>query len=179
MLLKNTIFRIITAVVLIILLAANAVSKSGDIGNETSSADLPTSVSPPQWPTEVLVGAYLIRLSRVSAPSVAFPSFEVEIFIDLSWQDERLALTSAGTVPMVFLEEEAEEKLSEIWSPDIEIQNEIEQRATESIELIIFPDGTVQYEERFGALINAELDLRRFPFDMQIFDLELQSFVWD
>ncbi len=101
------------------------------------------------------------------------------MFVDLSWKDERLAFSSEAIESMVFLEEEAEEKLSEIWSPDIEIQNEVEQRSTESIELIIFGDGTVQYEERFGAVINADLDMRRFPFDDQVFDFELQSFVWD
>jgi hypothetical protein len=164
---------------LTILLTAHAVPISGDLNNQTGSDDTPTSVSPPERPTPVTVGAYLIGLSRVSPPSEAFPSFEVEMFIDLSWRDRRLSFESVNAEPWVFLEEEAEEKLSEIWSPDIEIQNEIEQRSTESIELIIFPDGKVQYEERFGTILNAELDLRRFPFDKQIFDLELQSFVWD
>jgi len=77
------------------------------------------------------------------------------------------------------IHEMAEEKLSEIWSPDPEIQNEVEQRKTESVELILLPDGTVQYEERFGATLNAQLDLGRFPFDTQAFDLNLQSFLWD
>jgi hypothetical protein len=177
--LKNKIPIPIILALLIILQSVKAVAnQSGSVNPETSD-DSPTAVTPPQRPTQVLVGAYLIGLSRVSPPSEAFPSFEVEMFIDLSWQDKRLSYVIENAESMVFLEEEAEEKLSEIWSPDIEIQNEIEQRITESIELIIFPDGTVQYEERFGALLNAEMDLRRFPFDKQTFDLELQSFVWD
>lgn len=45
--------------------------------------------------------------------------------------------------------------------------------------LTILPDGSVDYEERFGATLNAELDLRRFPFDRQALDIELQSFTWD
>jgi len=158
---------------------AHAESRPLDQLNQASLDDTPTAVSPPQQPTAITVGAYLIGLSRVSPPSEAFPSFEVEMFVDLSWRDHRLAFTSQTGQPMVFLEEEAEEKLSEIWSPDIEIQNEVEQRSTDSIELIIFPDGTVQYEESFGAVVNARLDLRRFPFDKQTFDLEIQSFVWD
>jgi hypothetical protein len=158
---------------------ATAAGRPLDQVKLTSSDDPPTAVSSPQRPTEVSVGAYLIGLSRVSAPSEAFPSFEVEMFIDLSWRDHRLAFGSETDQPMVFLEEEAEEKLSEIWSPDIEIQNEVEQRTTDSIVLYIFPDGTVQYEERFGAVLNADLDLRRFPFDKQVLDLEIQSFVWD
>ncbi|NNJ97939.1 MAG: hypothetical protein HKP12_12355 [Gammaproteobacteria bacterium] len=172
-------------VILFVLLAlfqlqlAHAESRSLDQVNLASSDDTPTAVSPPKRPTEITVGAYLIGLSRVSPPSEAFPSFEVEMFVDLSWRDHRLAFASPTGQPMVFLEEEAEEKLSEIWSPDIEIQHEVEQRTTDSIELMIFPDGTVQYEESFGAVVNARLDLRRFPFDKQTFDLEIQSFVWD
>ena len=116
-------------------------------------------------------------LSRVSDSSEAFPTAEVEVFLDLSWKDPRMAFE--GESPHVFQGEEAEEKLSEIWSPDPEIQNEVEQRQTESIELILLPDGTIQYEERFGATLNAQLDLGRFPFDTQVFDLDLQSFLWD
>lgn len=148
-------------------------------GAEPSSEDAPTFVSPPQQPTEVSVGAYLIGLSRVSEPSEPFPFYEVEMFLNLSWRDPRLAFGDRDAQPHVFLEEEAEEKLSEIWSPDIGIQNEVEKRRTENVDLRIFPDGTVDYEERFGATLHAQLDLRRFPFDRQLLDIELQSFSWD
>jgi len=177
--LKNQIYILITIIMLLVLYAANAMSEQSNLVDPANLWDQPTSVSPPQRPTEVIIGAYLMGLSRVSDPSEAFPSFEVEMFIDLSWQDKSLAFAYEGIEQMVFLEEEAEEKLSEIWSPDIEIQNEVEQRTTESIDLIILSDGTVQYEESFGAIIAANLDLRRFPFDDQTFDLEIQSFVWD
>ncbi len=146
---------------------------------QDTSDDPATAVSPPRRPTEVAAGTYLIGLSEVSEPSDPFPTIDVEVFLNLTWQDPRLAFTDANTPPLVFQEEEAREKLSEIWSPDIEIQNEVEQRQTESVELTIFPDGKVDYEERFGATLNAELDLRRFPFDRQALDMELQSFVWD
>jgi hypothetical protein len=168
----------ITSALFVVLVAINLVHVYGN-EEQSDTGDIPTSVSPPSEPTQVTVGAYLIGLSRVSAPVEAFPSFEVEMFIDLTWQDKRLAYQSDASEPLVFLEEEAAEKLSEIWSPDIEIENEVEQRTTESIELIILPDGTVEYEERFGAILHAELDLQRFPFDEQTFELEIQSFVWD
>ena len=161
-------------VVLALLLGAGAAGAQ----ESTDSADLPTAVVPPQQPTEIVIAAYLIGLSRVSEPSAAFPTFEVEMFIDLSWRDPRLATSDRNGV-QVFQEEEAREKLSEIWSPDPEIQNEVEQRETESVELRILPDGTVEYEERFGAMLNAELDLARFPFDVQTLELELESFLWD
>lgn len=146
---------------------------------QESSADTATAVSPPQLPTEVAVGAFLIGLSQVSEPSDPFPTIDLEMFLNLSWKDPRLAVGDENAPPRVFQGEEAEEKLSEIWSPDIEIQNEVEQRQTESVELTILADGSVDYEERFGATLNAELDLQEFPFDRQIMDMELQSFVWD
>jgi len=146
---------------------------------QDSSADTATAVSPPQLPTEVAVGAFLIGLSQVSEPSDPFPTIDLEMFVNLSWKDPRLALGDENALPRVFQGEEAEEKLSEIWSPDIEIQNEVVQRQTESVELTILADGSVDYEERFGATLNAELDLHEFPFDRQTMDMELQSFVWD
>lgn len=146
---------------------------------QQSSDDVPNFVTPPELPAEVSVGAYLIGLSQVSEPSDPFPTYDVEMFLNISWKDPRLAFDGDGDHSHVFQEEEAEEKLSEIWSPDIEIENEVEQRQTESIELTILPDGSVDYEERLGATLNAELDLRRFPFDRQTLDIELQSFTWD
>jgi hypothetical protein len=144
-----------------------------------SSNDLPTAVEPPQRPTEVSIAAHLIGLSGISEPSTAFPTFDVAMYIKLSWKDPRLAFSSNQIDALVFQEEEAAEKLSEIWSPDPEIQNEIEQRKTESIELRLFPDGMVEYEERFSATLHAELDLARFPFDTQTLEIEFQSFLWD
>jgi hypothetical protein len=167
---------ILLAVVVAFSLGLGGASAAED---SQTSDDIPTFVTPPERPTDVAVGAYLIGLSRVSGPSDPFPSYEVEMFMNLSWKDPRLAFGDHDAQPHVFQEEEAEEKLSEIWSPYIEIQNEIEQRMTESIELTIRPDGSVDYEERFGATLNAELDLRRFPFDRQVFEIELQSFSWD
>jgi hypothetical protein len=161
----------------VLALLVTALLSTGASTNATGSDDVPTFVTPPSRPTEVAIAAYLIGLSRVSDSSEAFPTAEVEVFLDLSWKDPRLAFE--GESPHVFQGEEAEEKLSEIWSPDPEIQNEVEQRQTESIELILLPDGTIQYEERFGATLNAQLDLGRFPFDTQAFDLDLQSFLWD
>lgn len=167
----------LTWVVTLVLLPATIEGGAPQI--QQTSEDTPTFVSPPQLPTEVAVGAYLISLDAVSEPSEPFPTYEVEMFLNLSWVDPRLAYGEEGSQPHVFQGEEAAEKLSEIWSPDVLIQNEVEPRELASIELTIFPDGRVDSEERFGAILDAEFDLRRFPFDTQTLDIELQSFIWD
>ena len=153
-------------------LAATAAVAAGE-----NTDDEPTSVTPPERPTEVSAAAHLIALGRVSASSEAFPTWDVDMLLDLSWRDPRLAFS--GTEPRIFQGEEAEEWLSEVWSPDPEIQNEVEQRQSESIAIVLLPDGTVEYEERFGATLQARFDLTRFPFDSQVFEVELQSFLWD
>lgn len=168
--------RVVRAVRLTLLVLVIGVSAAGA---QSSSDDDPTSVSPPRRATEVAVDAYLIGLSRVSEPSEPFPTSEVEMFVNVSWHHPRLAFGDDDTPPHVSQEEGADEKLSEIWAPDLEIQNEVEQRRTESAELTIQPDGSVDYEERFGAMLDADFDLRKFPFDRQSLDIELQSFVWD
>jgi len=98
------------AAVMLSLLAMHAVPV---IAQETTD-DTPTSVSPPQLPTEVTVGAYLIGLSQVSEPSDPFPTVDLEVFLNLSWLDPRLASDDENGPPRIFQEEEAEEKLSEI-----------------------------------------------------------------
>ena len=53
--------------------------------------DDPIYVSPPEQPTEVKVGLYLIGIDEISPASDAFPTFEAELFMDLMWKDPRLA----------------------------------------------------------------------------------------
>ena len=168
-----------SSILCVVFVGCAAVLAHGSAWAQQSSDDIPNFVTPPELPAKVSIGAYLIGLSQLSEPSDPFPTYDVEMFLNLSWHDPRLAFGDEGSQPRVFQEEEAAEKLSEIWSPDLEIQNEVEQRQTESIELTILPDGSVDYEERFGATLNAELDLRRFPFDRQDLDIEMQSFTWD
>ena len=169
--LRHSFFDPILGALCSVLIATTAVAETRE-----NAEDEPTSVTPAGHPTEVATAAYLISLSRVSASSEAFPTWDVDMLLDLSWRDPRLAFS--GTEPRIYQGEEAEEWLSEVWSPYPEIQNEVEQRQTESIAIVLLPDGTVQYEERFGATLQAELDLARFPFDTQTFEVNLQSFLW-
>lgn len=138
-------------------------------------------VIPPAELTEVKIGLYLIALDRVSGPGDAFPTFKVEMFMDLQWKDERLAFDEDeyGFSHKVYEEHSAALELEKIWWSDVEIENEVGNRITENLELIIFPDGTIEYEERFVVEAHADFDFHRFPFDRQEFELDLESFAWD
>ena len=141
----------------------------------------PIFSSPPAKPTEVKVGLYLISVNRISAPSEAFPEVDLEMFMDVQWHDERLAFDpkEVGVNRKVYEEHNAALELDRIWWPDIEIENKVHNRHIENVELIIFPDGTVEYFERFNVIVHADVDLHQFPFDAQIFEVDLESFSWD
>lgn len=103
------------------------------------------------------------------------------MFLDLQWKDPRVCFDpdKAGTDRKVFQEHEAALELERIWWPDVEIENAQSSRNTEHLELIISSDGTVEYEERFRAMMSAEFDLTRFPFDDQELELDMESFTWN
>lgn len=141
----------------------------------------PVFVTPPAKPTDVKIGVYLVAVTRVDPPAEAYPTFEAELFLDMVWKDPRLAFDpkEAGTDREVFLEHEAELELERIWWPDVGFENAQGHRHVAARELVITPDGTVEYSERSHGKFTFDPDLRKFPFDHQVFELKLESFAWN
>ena len=54
-------------------------------------------------------------MTAVTEAAAPFPTFEVEILMELEWQDERLAWGDSGAKPHVYLEDEAQEALGKIY----------------------------------------------------------------
>ncbi|MFW6197946.1 MAG: hypothetical protein ACOC5B_03700, partial [Myxococcota bacterium] len=182
--------RVVPAVGAVVLGALAATAHAADPGFVESEAsgslkvppgpDVAAHVVPPAEPTQVGIGLYLLGISRVAPPSEAFPSYEAELFLDLRWRDPRLAFDSEdeGVDRKVYQGHAVEAELDELWWPNLEIENEEGSRQIEARTLVIDADGTVEYTERFDAKLHAEVDLRRFPFDRQIFDVQIESFSW-
>ncbi len=135
---------------------------------------------PPEKPTEVEIGLYLIEITDISAASTAFPTYSVDMFMDLKWKDPRVEFIppEEGAEYDVYVEHAAEEMLDKIWWPDIEIENEKGKRITEALELIVYADGMIEYEERFNVTVESSFDLTNFPFDEQELELDIESFEW-
>jgi hypothetical protein len=146
-----------------------------------SSSGVPVFVTPPSKPTEVKLGVYIVALTRVDPPAEAYPTFEAEIFLDMVWKDPRLAFDPAevGVEKQIFLEHEAELELERIWWPDIGFENAQGHRDIAAREVMILPDGTIEYSERSHGKFTFDPDLRKFPFDHQTFKLKLESFAWN
>jgi len=132
-------------------------------------------VSPPPGdpPTEVRAGVYLLNLNALNEKD---ETFEADLYLRFVWRDPRLK--HEGAASLLFMEEAAEDKLKEIWWPEIEFINASSPEITNQV-LEIAPDGTVALAMGLTSTFRADLDLRRFPFDCQTLEVRIQSFVFD
>ncbi len=137
--------------------------------------------SPPAAPTVVEIGLYLVGLTQVAPASAPFPTFDAEVLLSARWHDPRLAFDPEmiGTPVEVFQGAAAEVVLERIWSPELMFENEEGSRAIEHRELDITAAGDVTYKERSHVHAHADVNLRRFPFDTQHFELRIAPFAWD
>ena len=147
-------------VVLFVLRASCHASTSNSPSNsaDDSTATLEQHPFAGAAPVQIQLGLYITDLAMVDEAS---ENFEIQGYIYASWKDDRLIDKSAlGSDKLRKLAPEA------VWNPQLDIENV---RAFKSFrhDFFSFPDGTVNWEERFDAILSAEYFLRRFPFDHQ------------
>jgi len=131
----------------------------------------------PDGPTMVQVGLYVDQITEVEEGN---NSYKMQGFLDLIWCDPRLVFdpSETGTDVEIFLEDDAHEKLNNIWWPNLEFVNEYDPIETENLTLLVHPDGTVEYRSKFGGHLASAFDLHAFPFDNQDLLVKLESFEW-
>jgi Neurotransmitter-gated ion-channel ligand binding domain len=131
--------------------------------------------APPPNPlgaTEVGIGLFILEVVEVNEVD---NTFTVESYMDNVWCDPR---RPASGERETYVEEVAKRQLGRGWMPDITFVNQVEKPVVENQELIVEPDGTVEYRQKLNAKLEARYDLRRFPFDDQTLQLEVESFDW-
>jgi hypothetical protein len=139
----------------------------------------PTRMDTPQTPTEVYFNIIIIDIVSINERE---ETFTIEGSMYLEWFDPRLAFDPAeiGADFIVFHNNDAANRLGkEMWSPVIEFENSRGTRAISNISLMIEPDGSVAYEDRFNLTLYTKLDLHAFPFDTQELDIRLISFYYN
>jgi Neurotransmitter-gated ion-channel ligand binding domain len=158
---------------------APAVRYDEEAGRQVSDAEgsmasqAPGHSPPPGAPTVVATGFFILEVSKVDEVD---NTFTIEGFIDNVWCDPNRPSQERSTVP--YLEADAEGQLVKGWNPDITFVDEIEKPIIENQELILFPNGTVEWKQKFNVTLENRYDLRRFPFDHQTLRIELESFEW-
>jgi hypothetical protein len=143
--------------------------------------DASAQVTPPALPTRVRTAITVLGLNRVSAPNEAFPTFDATVMLTVRWNDPRLAFDAAeeGDDRRVYLGDEALERMNDIWTPDLTIENEEGERALDARTLVVRNDGTVTQEEIFDARFRVQFDLRAFPFDTQSLRFVVVPMAWN
>jgi hypothetical protein len=135
-------------------------AKSAKFTGERPNADGP--------PTDVHLGLFLIDVDLVED---ATQRFNADLFLNVSWQDPRLALPKRQrkglirTVP-----------LSDIWWPRGFILNErgVARKLQSTAE--VDDDGNVRHQQRVIGLLAVDLDFKDFPFDRQILPIVLVTY---
>ena len=136
---------------------------------------IPENTFPPNsLPVKVETTFYLWNLSDIDEKD---GTFSAEVYVVARWQDDRLAFNTSDK-PLIYTEEAARDKLREIWWPELDFVNASD-LTTRNKTVFIYPDGTVEYSIKILATFFNTMDLRRFPFDKQNYEIHLQSFLWN
>ena len=119
--------------------------------------------APKDQPTVVTADIYILDIDEVNTAS---QSFDANVFIELSWQDPRLVHKGEG---------KEVKQYGEIWSPQIVITNMQRTWKTYPDRLMVSPNGTVSYTQRYWGSFSQPLRLKDFPFDRQNFTIQLAT----
>jgi hypothetical protein len=113
--------------------------------------------------TEVTIAMFVLDIDEVSSVS---QSFDANIYLELHWQDSRLAHDGPHEITR---------DLTDVWNPRILFINQQKIWPTLPEIVEIFPDGEVIYRQRVWGAFSQPLALKDFPFDQQAFNIQLGS----
>ena len=112
-------------------------------------------------PTAVTVDIYVLDVDEINT---AGQSFDANVFVELSWLDDRLKHDREGTIL---------KKPGEIWAPRVQVVNLQRSWKTFDDTLSVHPDGTVVSSQRYWGSFSQPLKLKNFPFDRHAFNVQL------
>ena len=120
-------------------------------------------------PVKVAVGLHIINIASIDEVK---EQFEVDGYLMAQWNDPRLAYTPASPE-----EKTREYQPSAIWIPYLEMVNGVAPHERYDLSVQGGPDGSINYVERFHAVLSSKFMLRRFPFDSQDLLIIVHPFV--
>jgi hypothetical protein len=125
---------------------------------------------PSPAPTVVTVSFFLSDINGVSETD---QTFEFEGIVTLLWKDQRQAFDpeEAGVTEKVYQGPYQFLEMFTAWWPQLSLANESGGVNRQGQVLKITPDGTLTYVEEINATAVTPMNLRRFPFDQQVFEV--------
>jgi len=131
----------------------------------TAATDLDTRPGVGGEPTEVTVLLGVLDIVTIENRAQLFCA---DIYVEVMWQDARLADAGAAefrTLPV-----------DEIWSPRLTVLNDRGPDLLLPLVATVDRDGNVTLRQRLAGPLAVNLDLRRFPFDVQRLPIEIVSY---
>jgi len=137
----------------------------------------PRAAPNPVGPTLVGAGVFVTELREIDAVR---DDFWFRGYLRATWCDPRLRFdpVAAGAHERVLMAAEAEREITRIWFPAGFPVNRVGQLDITERVLRIRHDGTVHHDLNLSVHLAADYDLRRFPFDRQVLELQIESFRW-
>ena len=130
----------------------------GATPSESAEVSRPTT-----GPVKVYVTIFIIDVDEINSAS---QSFDANVYIQYRWRDQRLAHKGSKSIVR---------PLDEIWNPEIQIVNQQKLWLTFPDIVKIAPDGEVVYRQRAWGSFSQPLKLHEFPFDRQVFFIQLAA----
>jgi len=118
---------------------------------------------PGNGPVKVYVTIFIIDVDEIKS---ANQSFDANVYIQYRWRDQRLAHQESQMIVRA---------LDEIWNPEIQIINQQKIWPTYPDIVKITPQGEVFVRQRVWGSFSQPLKLHDFPFDRQLFFIQLAA----
>ena len=106
-------------------------------------------------------------------------SYTIDAYLTADWLDPRVSnLIPDGEHKIVFEDALVDDIREELWNPSFELINITGPKEISNKRLFIHSDGKVVYTERFKAVMNSEMNFRKFPFDTQKLKVIVEPFAY-
>jgi hypothetical protein len=141
------------------------------------AADAPAPTGPPSTagPTQVEINLQITELDHIDALN---SQFRFEGYGDFHWCDPRLAF-DAETEGRNVRRHLGITGNSPIWNVNLTVANSIGAIEVTKRLIEVHSDGRVRLSGYFHAQVATLFDLRQFPFDEQIFKIQIESFTYN
>ena len=132
----------------------------------------------PSGPTIVGVGFFVNDIRGIDPVR---DEFQFRGYVHALWCDPRLAFDPAitGREELVFTGDRVDEEFNRMWFASGYPVNKVGELSFSERVLKIRHDGTVQQSINISLPLATQYDLRRFPFDRQTLELQLESYLWN
>ncbi|MGC4069392.1 MAG: hypothetical protein QM784_33025 [Polyangiaceae bacterium] len=161
---------------------AEATDAAGAAAGNAAEAALPNQAASEADVSTIPVGAGLPVVVHVGVSVLELRSFddvkgEFEATTDMRmcWKDPRLRFQPRGVATQYeeYRGKVAEEHLEKLWTPTVDVSNRLETIGYVGRRLRIFSDGEVELIVRTTGRYNVDVDVKRFPFDVQALAMQL------